>query len=91
MIIHNFDTILIDFGILQIRWYSAAYIVGILIGWLYANKIINLTSENSLNFRQISKSNFDDVIIYIVIGIILGGRLGYVIFYNLEYYIKNFF
>ena len=91
MIIHNFDPILIDFGLLQIRWYSAAYIVGILIGWLYANKIISITSENNLNFKQISKSYFDDIIIYLVTGIILGGRLGYVIFYNLEYYIENFF
>ncbi len=91
MIIHNFDPILIDFGLLQIRWYSVAYIVGILIGWLYANKIISITSENNLNFKQISKSYFDDIIIYLVIGIILGGRLGYVIFYNLEYYIENFF
>ena len=90
MIIHNFDPILIDFGLFQIRWYSVAYIVGILLGWQYANKIIKLTTKNNLNFKQVSKTQFDDLIVYLVIGIILGGRLGYIIFYNLEYYIENF-
>ena len=90
MIVHNFDPILIDFGLFQIRWYSVAYILGILIGWSYANKIISLTTENNLNFKQVSKSQFDDLIIYLVVGIILGGRLGYVIFYNFIYYTQNF-
>ena len=90
MIVHNFDPILIDFGLFQIRWYSVAYIVGILLGWQYANKIIKLTAKNNLNFKQVSKTQFDDLIVYLVIGIILGGRLGYIIFYNLAYYIENF-
>ena len=45
MIVHNFDPILIDFGLFQIRWYSVAYILGILIGWSYANKIISLRHD----------------------------------------------
>ena len=40
MLIHNLDPVLIDFGILQIRWYSIAYILAILLGWIYGNKII---------------------------------------------------
>ena len=51
MFIHNFDPVLIDLGFFEIRWYSAAYIVGILIGWMYANKIIKLT-ENNQNIRK---------------------------------------
>ena len=90
MIIHNFDPVLIDLGLFQIRWYSIAYILGIIIGWIYANKIIKLTRENRYNFRQITTSQFDDLIIYLVLGIVLGGRLGYVIFYNFEYYSQNF-
>ena len=90
MISHNFDPILVDFGIFQVRWYSLAYIFGILIGWAYANKIIRLTRENKYNFTQITTRQFDDLIIYLVIGIVLGGRLGYVIFYNLEYFTQNF-
>ena len=90
MIVHNFDPILIDLGLFEIRWYSLAYILGIIIGWMYATRIIKLTTTNKYNFEQIKKSNFDDLIIYLVIGIILGGRLGYIFFYNLEYYIQNF-
>ena len=91
MIVHNFDPVLIDLGLFQIRWYSIAYILGIIIGWVYAAKIIKLTTINKYNFEQIKTSQFDDLVIYLIIGIILGGRLGYVIFYNFEYYSQNFF
>ena len=91
MIVHNFDPVLIDFGLFQIRWYSMAYILGIIIGWIYATKIIKLTTINKFNFEQIKISHFNDLIIYLVIGIVLGGRLGYVLFYNLEYYSQNIF
>ena len=90
MIVHNFDPVLIDLGFLQIRWYSIAYILGILIGWIYAIKIIRNTTKNQYNFTQISELDFNDLIIYLVIGIILGGRLGYVLFYNLDYFSQNF-
>ncbi len=91
MIVHNFDPILIDFGLFQIRWYSIAYILGIIIGWAYAIKLIKLTATNEYNFEQIKIFQFNDLIIYLVIGIVLGGRLGYVFFYNFEYYIQNVF
>tara|TARA_Y100000590_G_C15407224_1_gene896207 strand:+ start:42 stop:851 length:810 start_codon:yes stop_codon:yes gene_type:complete len=91
MIFHNFDPVMIDLGFFQIRWYSFAYILGIILGWMYAVKIIKKTQNNIHNFESIKKSDFDDLIIYLVLGIILGGRLGYVIFYNLEYYIQNFY
>ena len=88
MFTHNFDPVLIDLYILEIRWYSLAYIFGILAGWIYARKIIkNLKTNNSLNYLEIK--DFDDLIPYLVIGIILGGRLGYVLIYNFGYYIKN--
>ena len=90
MIVHNFDPVLIDFGLFQVRWYSIAYIMGIIIGWIYALKIIKETQNNTYGFVSIKKSDFDELILYLVLGIILGGRLGYVIFYNLEYYSQNF-
>ena len=89
MIIHNFDPVLIDLGIFQIRWYSLSYILGILIGWMYANKIIKSTSNNKYNFNQVTTKHFDDLIIYLIIGIIIGGRLGYIILYNFDYYTQN--
>ena len=91
MIVHSFDPVLIDLGFFQIRWYSIAYILGIILGWVYAVKIIKKTQNNTQNFEPIKRSDFDDLVIYLVLGIILGGRLGYVIFYNLEYYIQNSF
>jgi len=90
MIVHNFDPVFIDLGVFQIRWYSIAYIVGIVLGWIYAIKIINKMARKH-NFTLINRVIFDDLIIYLIIGIIIGGRLGYVIFYNFEYYSKNLF
>jgi len=90
MIVHNFDPVFIDLGVFQIRWYSVAYIVGIILGWIYAIKIIKKMASKH-NFTPFRPADFDDLIIYLILGIILGGRLGYVIFYNFEYYSKNFF
>ena len=80
MFINNFDPVAFEFLNFQVRWYSLSYIFGILLGWLYCKKIIN-----DKNFENL----FDDLISFIIIGIILGGRLGYVIFYNLDYYLNN--
>ena len=87
MYTHNLDPILIDFGILIVRWYSLAYIFGIIIGWWYGKKIITHILRNTgLKFKL---KNFDDLITYLVISIIIGGRIGYIIFYNFNYYISN--
>ena len=89
MIVHNLDPVFFDFGFIQVRWYSLAYIFGILIGWLYGKKI--LTKQVSQNNTKIYLSKYDDLITYIIVGIIVGGRLGYVLFYNLNFYLDNFF
>ena len=81
MFINNFDPVAIQIFSIEIRWYSLAYITGILLGWVLSKKIF--ISIPSL------KEKFDDFITYIILGIIVGGRLGYVIFYNLEYYSNN--
>ena len=84
---HNLDPVLLDFGFIVIRWYSLAYIFGILIGWWFGKKIINHISKTS-NIKFIN-SDFDDLITYLIISLIIGGRLGYVIFYNFNYYIAH--
>ena len=89
MIVHNFDPIIIDLGLFQVRWYSVAYILGIVLGWIYAIRIIKFTEQSKYNFISITRSQFDDLIIYLIIGIIVGGRLGYIIFYNFGYYSQN--
>ena len=87
MYIHNLDPILLSFGFLSIRWYSLSYIFGILLGWWLGKRIINhILKISKLKFKL---KEFDDLITYIIISIIIGGRLGYVIFYNLNYFISN--
>ncbi|MBA1339803.1 MAG: phosphatidylglycerol:prolipoprotein diacylglycerol transferase [Pelagibacterales bacterium] len=81
MFINNFDPVAFQIFFLEIRWYSLAYIFGIIFGWLYCKKIL-IKDEKLLSL-------FDDLITYLIIGIILGGRIGYIIFYNLEYYLQN--
>ncbi|MDA8791190.1 prolipoprotein diacylglyceryl transferase [Candidatus Pelagibacter bacterium] len=80
MFINNFDPVALEIFSLEIRWYSLAYIMGILIGWFLAKKF--LIGKNIY-------TRFDDYITYVIIGLILGGRIGYVLFYNLGFYINN--
>ena len=72
----NIDPVIIAFGPLAISWYSLSYVVSILLGWYYVLKLIE---TNSLD---ISKKNIDDFVSWAIIGIIIGGRLGYVLFYD---------
>lgn len=72
----DINPIIVSFGPLAISWYSLSYVVGILLGWFYSLKLI----ENSST--TITKKNIDDYITWAIIGVIVGGRLGYVIFYD---------
>ena len=81
MFINNFDPVIFQIFSIEIRWYSLAYITGILLGWILSKRIF--ISNDQL------KEKFDDYVTYLIIGIIVGGRLGYVIFYNLDYYSNN--
>ena len=80
MFINNFDPVAFELFSFQIRWYSLSYIFGILLGWIYCKKIINDKTLEKI---------FDDLIGVIIIGIIFGGRLGYVVLYNPIYYFNN--
>ena len=81
MFINNFDPVAIQIFSVEIRWYSLSYITGILIGWILSKKIF--ISDNEI------KEKFDDYITYLILGIILGGRLGYVFIYDFNYYLNN--
>ena len=81
MFINNFDPVAFQILSLEIRWYSLAYIFGIIFGWAYCKKRL-IKNQQILHL-------FDDFITYLIIGVILGGRLGYVLFYNLKYYLEN--
>jgi len=81
MFINNFDPVAIQLFSIEIRWYSLSYLMGIILGWIIAKKFFILDQQ--------IKNKFDDYITYIILGIIIGGRLGYVLIYDLNYYINN--
>lgn len=66
----------LDLGVFQLRWYSLGYIAGILLGWWYLLKLLDQPGA------PMAKRQVDDLVFYVTIGIIVGGRLGYVIFYD---------
>lgn len=83
-----FDPIAIAIGPIAIRWYALAYIGGIVLGWLYARKIIR--SERLWGGKApFTVTDFDDFILWVTLGIILGGRTGYVLFYNLGFFTQH--
>jgi phosphatidylglycerol:prolipoprotein diacylglycerol transferase len=83
-----FDPVAIWLGPFAIRWYALAYITGIVLGWLYARAL--LKNERLWGGpAPISLPQLDDFILWVTIGIILGGRTGYVLFYNLPFFVAH--
>jgi phosphatidylglycerol:prolipoprotein diacylglycerol transferase len=82
------DPVLIEIGPIAIRWYALAYIFGLLGGWLLARALV---SKPALwgDVRPPHASTLDDLLVYTAFGVILGGRLGYVLFYNLDYFVSR--
>ena len=81
MFINNFDPVAFQVFSIEIRWYSLSYIFGLIFGWIYCQRFL---------IKDSSKSKlFENYITYLIIGLILGGRIGYVIFYNISYYLEN--
>jgi len=87
MFTHNLDPVLFNFGFVSIRWYSLAYVAGILIGWWLGKKIITKRFQNI--GQKFNLTEFDDLITYLILSILIGGRVGYIFFYNFDYYISN--
>ena len=79
----NINPVALDLGLLQIRWYAISYITGILLSWFFILKIIKIKKI------EIDNQTISELISNCIIGIILGGRLGYVTFYNYEYFSDN--
>ena len=77
------DPVLVELGPLKIRWYSLAYLAGILIGWWYLLKLLGRPGA------PMARRHADDMVFYATLGIILGGRLGYVFFYRPLDYLHN--
>jgi len=73
----------LDLGIFELRWYSLAYLAGIFVGYWYLLKLLKEPGA------PMARRHADDLVFYAALGIILGGRVGYVLFYNLSYYLQH--
>jgi phosphatidylglycerol:prolipoprotein diacylglycerol transferase len=84
----NFDPVAIHLnifgGAFGIRWYSLAYMVGILLGWW-----LIMQENRRIPLKNLTKPALDDMIMWAVLGIIIGGRLGYALFYKPDYYLPH--
>jgi len=83
------DPILISIGPLAIHWYGVGYVVGILFGWWYARRLVSTPSLWGSQSAPYAKEDIDDFLMWAVVGIVLGGRLGYVLFYDLATYLAD--
>jgi len=79
----HLSPVALDLGLFQLRWYSLAYLAGIFIGYWYLLKLLKQPGA------PMARRHADDLVFYAALGIILGGRIGYVLFYNLSYYLQN--
>jgi phosphatidylglycerol:prolipoprotein diacylglycerol transferase len=79
----NIDPVAFSAGPLQVKWYSLAYILGIILGWFYARELARRY------YSEITPQILESLISYLIFGIILGGRLGYILFYDPFFYLDN--
>jgi phosphatidylglycerol:prolipoprotein diacylglycerol transferase len=77
------DPVLIQIGPFAIRWYALAYIFGLVLGWQYLRWLVRRPGW------RLTPLDIDDLLLYVTLGVVLGGRLGYILFYRLEFYLSN--
>lgn len=83
------DPVIFSIGPVSIHWYGVAYVVGILLGWLYARSLISDDRLWARGQRRMTKEHLDDFLLWAAVGIVLGGRIGYVVFYDLDRVIQD--
>ena len=77
------NPVAVSLGPLAIRWYALAYILGLLVGWRYCMALADRPP------RLVGRRDVDDFLIWATLGVVLGGRIGYVLFYNLPFYFNH--
>ncbi|HEX8568531.1 MAG TPA: prolipoprotein diacylglyceryl transferase [Caulobacteraceae bacterium] len=85
----DFDPVIFQIGPFALRWYALAYVAGIILGWLYGVRLIKSETVWRGGNPPITQQQADDLILWITLGIILGGRLGYVLFYRPDLIWRN--
>ncbi len=83
------DPVIVELGPFALRWYALAYVAGILLGWWYMRSLVRTERLWAPGQPRPSLADVDDVILWATLGIVLGGRLGYVLFYNPLYFLQN--
>jgi phosphatidylglycerol---prolipoprotein diacylglyceryl transferase len=83
------DPVALQLGPLAIKWYGLAYIAGLLLGWLYIKRLLDQPSLWAGDKAPIESQRVDDLLIYMTAGVLIGGRLGYVLFYEPRYFLMN--
>ncbi|WP_181706727.1 prolipoprotein diacylglyceryl transferase [Chthonobacter rhizosphaerae] len=79
------DPVLIEIGPFAIRWYALAYVTGLLFGWWYLRRLVSSPSLWGAT-RRPTALDIDDLLVWVTLGVVLGGRIGYVLFYNFAAY-----
>ena len=82
MTLPDINPVLLELGPLAIRWYALAYVAGILFGWRYAVYLAKSTTVWGPKGSPATEAHVDDLILWLTLGVILGGRIGYVVFYQ---------
>jgi phosphatidylglycerol:prolipoprotein diacylglycerol transferase len=83
------DPVALQLGPLSVKWYGLAYIAGLILGWLYIKRLLAQPQLWPANTAPIEPQKVDDLLIYMTIGVLVGGRLGYVLFYEPRYFLSN--
>ncbi|MCZ6447784.1 MAG: prolipoprotein diacylglyceryl transferase [Alphaproteobacteria bacterium] len=82
------DPVIVSFGPFAIRWYALSYVAGLLIGWWIMMRLADHPPAPGRD-PVVSRAMVDDFLLWATLGVILGGRLGYVLFYNAGYYLAD--
>lgn len=90
MIFPEFDPVLVQIGPLPLRWYALAYVAGILLGWRYAVMLSRREALWAPRKPPIAGVQIDDLVLWVTLGVIGGGRLGYVLFYRPDLFSQIF-
>ena len=85
----NIDPVALQLGPVAIKWYGLAYLAGLLLGWLYIRRLLSEPELWTGGRPPFGVAKVDDLLLYITAGVVLGGRLGFVIFYEPSYYLAN--
>ncbi len=96
------DPVAVSIGPIAVRWYALAYIAGIILGWFYARRLVANdrlwpprqvsaagNAEDNVPASGIRRDDLDDFVVWATLAVVIGGRLGFVLFYNLDYYLQH--